>query len=34
VIHRLTMTRVVATHRLLDADQSVSLSPWQVARGN
>jgi ABC-type bacteriocin/lantibiotic exporter with double-glycine peptidase domain len=34
VIHRLTMTRVVATHRPLDADQSINLSPWQVARGN
>jgi ABC-type transport system involved in cytochrome bd biosynthesis fused ATPase/permease subunit len=30
-ITRLTMTRVVATHRPLDADQSIVVAPWVLA---
>jgi len=32
-IARLTMTRVVATHRPFDADQSIALLPWAVSHG-
>ncbi|MFZ1063362.1 MAG: ATP-binding cassette domain-containing protein [Acidimicrobiales bacterium] len=33
-IARLTMTRIVATHRALDADQSIILGPVAVSRGD